>query len=449
VATPDRPLTRITVSGAVVTAVGATLLGLGLSGRTHDNTLWFILGGVLVGFIGVALLTPLVARPVVSVLGRLFSWSVPGKLGRLNSGRNPRRTAITAAALMVGLALITGVNVILASATSSLHKLGDTQVKADLIVSGDQTSQYPPTFDGAVLDATRKIPGVREVSGEYFDAALVDGKRQSVSVETDLPALVDMFPLKAKEGTLAALGRDQLVLDEDRARELGVHAGSTIPVQLSRGAPRTMTVAGVYAKNDVMSGILLSSSVVPDLRVAQPSWAYIRVADGASVSAVRGQVDKLLADSPEVTVSDRSGFIDQQTKQFDTVLLMIQILLALAILIAVLGIINTLALSVLERTRELGLLRAIGLRRGQMMRMVTVESVVISVFGALLGLAVGTGLGAAVVRALRDQGFTNLALPWSQMATYLVLAGFVGVIAAVLPAIRAARINVLGAIAHE
>src|SRR5207244_13024670 len=141
--------------------LGVAVLGIGLSGRAHDDTLWLILGGVLVSFIGVALLTPLVARPVVAVIGRLFSWSVPGKLGRLNSGRNPRRTAITAAALMVGLALITGVNVILASATSSLHKLGDTQVKADLIVSGDQSNQYPPTFDGTVLDGTRKIPGVR------------------------------------------------------------------------------------------------------------------------------------------------------------------------------------------------------------------------------------------------------------------------------------------------
>jgi putative ABC transport system permease protein len=205
----------------------------------------------------------------------------------------------------------------------------------------------------------------------------------------------------------------------------------------------------VYANNDVYSGLLLSPSVIPDLRVPQPSWAYLRVAPGTSVASVRSQVDRLLADSPEVSVSDRSGYIDQQTRQFDTILTMIQILLALAILIAVLGIVNTLALSVLERTRELGLLRAIGLRRGQTMRMITVESVVISVFGALLGLAVGSGLGAAVVRALHDQGFTTLALPWSQMATYLVLAGLVGVIAGVLPAVRAARINVLAAIAHE
>src|SRR5262249_26884915 len=202
-------------------------------------------------------------------------------------------------------------------------------------------------FDAAVLDSARRIPGVREVSGEYFDLAMVAGQRRGITVVSDLPALADMFPLKAKEGTLAALGPDQLVLDEDRARELGVHAGSTINVQLSRGAAHAMTVAGVYAKNDVYKGMLLSPSVLPDLRTPQPSWAYLRVADGTSVPAVRAQVDRLLADSPEVTVSDRSGFIDQQARQFDTVLTMIQILLALAILIAVLGIVNTLALSML------------------------------------------------------------------------------------------------------
>jgi putative ABC transport system permease protein len=350
---------------------------------------------------------------------------------------------------MVGLALITGVNVILASATTSLHKQGDALVKADLIVSGERMSEMPPTFDPAVLDRARRIPGVRDVAGEYYDRATINGQGWGVTVISDLPALANMFPLRAKEGTLAALGPDQMVLDEARAKSLNVHAGSTLIVHLSRGTARTMTVAGVYAKNDVYNGLLLSSSVLGDLRVPQPSWAYVRVAPGADVSAVRTQVDRLLADSPEVTVTDRSGYIKQQTKQFDTVLTMIQILLALAILIAVLGIVNTLALSVLERTRELGLLRAIGLRRAQMMRMVTVESVVISVFGALLGLAVGTGLGAAVVRALRSEGITSLALPWSRMAVYLVLAGLVGVAAAVLPAIRAGRINVLEAIAHE
>ena len=449
VATPDRPLTKLSVGGAVTTAIGAALLAWGLSGNAHNNTAWFVLAGVLGSFIGVALLTPLLARPVVALVGSLFAWSMPGKLGRINSGRNPRRTAITAAALMVGLALITGVNVILASATASLHQLGDTQVKADLIISGDQGSNGMPTFDPAVLEKTKKLPDVQEVSGEYDDMALVNGKRTQVGAILDLPALVDMFQLHATEGSLGALGHNQVVLDADRAKSLGLHAGSTVTMQLTRGDPQTMTVTGIYAKNDVFGGWLLASDAVANFRQPQPSWGFVKVSNTAAVASVKASVAQLLADSPEVNVADRSGFIDQQTKQFDSLLTMIQILLALAILIAVLGIVNTLALSVLERTRELGLLRAVGLRRAQAMGMVTVEAVVISLFGALLGLAVGTALGAAVVRALHDDGFTNFALPGGQMVVYLLLAAIAGVLAAVLPAIRAARINVLGAIAYE
>lgn len=449
VANPDRPLTKISVGGTVTTAIGAALLAWGLSGHAHNNTAWFVLAGVLGSFIGVALLTPLLARPVVALVGSMFAWSMPGKLGRINSGRNPRRTAITAAALMVGLALITGVNVILASATASLHHLGDTQVKADLIISGDAGSTGLPTFDPAVLDKTKRIAGVTEVAGAYADAALVNGKQDGVEAISDLPALVDMLQMKPTEGTLGALQHNQVVLDSDRAKSLGLHAGSTVSVQLARGGTQTMTVAGVYAKNNVFNGFLLATDAVADFQQPQPSLGFVRVSNTAEVASVKASVAQLLADSPEVNVADRSGYIDQQTKQFDSLLTMIQILLALAILIAVLGIVNTLALSVLERTRELGLLRAIGLRRSQAMGMITVEAVVISLFGALLGLAVGTGLGAAVVRALRSDGFTSFALPGGQMAVYLVLAAVAGVLAAVLPAIRAARINVLGAIAYE
>jgi putative ABC transport system permease protein len=338
--------------------------------------------------------------------------------------------------------------VILTSATKSLHTLGDTQVKADLIISGENGRDLP-TFDPAVLDKASQIPGVQRVSGEYADGAQINGKRVFVSAVRDLPALAAMFPMHATEGSLGPLSAGQVVVDSDRAKGLGLHAGSTVTVQLDRGEATTMTVAGIYAKNDVFNGWLLAEAAIRDFHTQQPSWGYLQLAPGASVADIKGQVDALLADSPEVNVADRSGYVDQQAKQFDSVLMMIQILLALAILIAVLGVINTLALSVLERTRELGLLRAIGLRRAQVMRMVTVEAVVISVFGALLGLAVGSGLGAAVVRALKNEGFTDLAFPWQQMATYLVLAGLVGVVAAVLPAIRAARTNVLAAIAHE
>jgi len=449
IATPDRPLTRVTIAGAVVGAVGGTLLALGLSGNAGDNTLWTILGGVLVTFVGVALLTPLISRPVVAVLGRPFSWSVPGKLGRLNSGRNPRRTAITAAALMVGIALITGVSVILDSAKSSLAKLAEDKVKAELFIAGDQDGPRPPTFDPAVLDQAAALPGVAHVAGDYWDQAIVNGKRDSLTAVRDLPSAVAIFGLTPTSGSLPALRPDQLVIEEDDARDLGLAVGDTARVQLSRGTPQTYTVAGIYAESDFYGGILLPEQAAKNFGIPQPTMAFVQLAPGATVEQVLPRLEALVADSPEVSANDRSAFLKQQTKDVDTILIMIQMLLALAILIAVLGIVNTLALSVLERTRELGLLRAIGLRRAQTMRMVTVEAVVISMFGALLGVSVGAGLGAAVVRALRSDGVTEMVFPWQQMAVYVGLAAVVGVIAAVLPAIRAARLDVLGAIAHE
>ncbi|MFI7510705.1 ABC transporter permease [Micromonospora aurantiaca] len=449
VATPDRPLTKVTIGGAVVTGIGAVLLFLGLGGHFGDSTLATILGGVLFAFIGVALLTPIISRPVVSLLGAIFSWSVPGKLGRLNSGRNPRRTAITAAALMVGIALVTGVTVILDSAKGSIGALAEDTIKAELVISGASSGPRPASFDPAVLEKAAAIPGVRMVSGEYGDMAVVGGERTWVAASSNVAALQQIFGAKAAAGDISRLAPDQMLVSSDTAKARNLTVGSTVPVQLSRGEARTYTVSGIYESSQLTNPVTLPPQAAADFSIPQPIQGFLQLAPGTSVDAVQPQVERLLADSPEVSVADRAAFIEQQTGQLDSLLQMIQILLALAIVIAVLGIINTLALSVLERTRELGLLRAIGLRRAQTMRMITVEAVVISIFGALLGVVVGTGLGAAVVEALRDEGITDLVLPWGQMVTFLILAAIIGVIAAVLPAIRAARINVLGAIAHD
>ncbi|MCO1618049.1 FtsX-like permease family protein [Micromonospora tulbaghiae] len=449
VATPDRPLTKVTVGGAVVTGIGAVLLFLGLGGHAGDSTLATILGGVLFAFIGVALLTPVISRPVVALLGAMFSWSVPGKLGRLNSGRNPRRTAITAAALMVGIALVTGVTVILDSAKGSIGALAEDTIKAELVISGSTSGPRPASFDPAVLEKAAAIPGVRMVDGEYGDMAVVGGERTWVAVSSNVAALQQIFGAKATAGDISKLAPDQMLVSSDTAKARNLTVGSTVPVQLSRGDARTYTVSGIYESSQLTNPVTLPPQAAADFAIPQPIQGFLQLAPGTSVDAVQPQIERLLADSPEVSVADRAGFIEQQTGQLDSLLQMIQILLALAIVIAVLGIINTLALSVLERTRELGLLRAIGLRRAQTMRMITVEAVVISIFGALLGVVVGTGLGAAVVEALKDEGITDLVLPWGQMVTFLILAAIIGVVAAVLPAIRAARINVLGAIAHD
>jgi putative ABC transport system permease protein len=448
-ATPDRPLTRLTTAGTLTLAAGGTVLGLGLTGNAGGQELWAVLGGVLVCFIGVALLTPMVARPVVSLLGRLFSWSVPGKLGRLNSGRNPRRTAITAAALMVGVALVTGVGVLLDSTKESFSGLAADTMDAELIISGEQSGPRPPSFDPVVLDEASRLPGVAAVSGMYLDAASVDGKNDYVGASNNLAADRDIFGLTATAGALDPLTDGELVVDDRTAEDHGLALGDQVQVQLSRGDARPYQVVGVYEWSPIYYGFVLPVAASSDFGIPQPTMGFVKLDDSAPVEQIRAAVAELLADSPEVSVADQSGFIDEQTSQLDDVFTMIQILLGLAILIAVLGIINTLALSVLERTRELGLLRAVGLGRAATMRMITVEAVVISVFGALLGVVVGSGLGTATVQALKDEGITQLALPWTDMGTYLVLAGLVGVVAAVLPAIRAARTNVLNAIAYE
>ncbi|MEU8239783.1 ABC transporter permease [Actinoplanes missouriensis] len=444
VATPDRPLTRISVSGGLVTAAGAAALGVGLFADAGDADLWLIFGGVLVTFIGVALLTPLISKPVVSLLGRIFSWSVPGRLGRLNSGRNPRRTAITAAALMVGIALVTGVTVVMDSAKSSLKAEAARILKAQIMISGDQNGPRPPTYDPAVITDTAKIPGVRAAAGLYNDLVAVGGEREYVAASEDLATLAQAYGSSA-----ATLRDDQIAVSAPQATESGWQVGTPVTIQTSRGEERTYTVSLIFAENTLPGSIILPGAAIKDFGITQPVFGFVRLDDGVPVSAVLPQVKALLADSPELSATDQQTWVDGQAAQFDQIITMIQILLGLAILIAVLGVVNTLALSVLERTRELGLLRAVGLGRAQTMRMVTVEAVVISVFGALLGVAVGAGMGSAVARALENDGISEIILPWGRMGTYLALAALVGVVAAVAPAIRAARLNILNAIAHD
>jgi putative ABC transport system permease protein len=322
-------------------------------------------------------------------------------------------------------------------------------VHADLIIAGEQTGPLRPIFDGAVLDQARGMPGVTQVVGVYNDIGLVNGEQTMIAAVSDSTTMHAMFGMTAKEGTLDGLGAGQLVVDEGTAESLGLHAGDTVRVQLSKGEPGTFTIAGVYTRTPGVIGWITSQAETARFRTDQPSQGFLEAAEGASVADIQAQVAALLADSPEVSVADRSGYVRQQTRSLDTILAMVQILMMLSIIIAVLGIVNTLALSIIERTRELGLLRAIGLRRRQLMSMVGVESVVISAFGTLLGVAVGVALGSATARGLRDQGVTTIGLPWGQLLTYFALGLVIGVIASVVPAIRAARLNVLGAIAYE
>jgi len=446
-ATPDRSLKKVTIAGGIAGLVGGGLLTAGVEG---GGTIRLIAAGALLGFLAVILLTPALARPVAATAGRVFSSTAAGRLGRLNAGRNPRRTAITATALMVGIALITGMNTVLASTTASLRDRVADRITADLMIAGDTSlADDPPTFDPAIVERVRSLAGVRTVAGTYRADALVAGDRASVAVVTDVPALTRMYSLQATEGTMGNLERDQVAVNAATARERGLRPGSTVPVKVGYEAARPMTVAAVYSGGEAIGQWLLPTSEIPHLPVQQVSSVDLTVAGAASVPEVRRRIEALLADSPEITVTDREGYISRQTGQYDVIVTMVQILLALAVLIAVLGVVNTLALSVLERTRELGLLRAVGLTRGQTMWMISVEAMIIAFFGALLGVVSGSGLGAAVVRALHTNGITTLAFPWGRIALYLLAGVAVGAVAAILPAVRAARTDVLRAISYE
>jgi putative ABC transport system permease protein len=450
-ATPDRPLTTLTVSGAVVLAVGAVVLGLGLAGRVGDGNanLWAVLGGVLTCFVGVALLTPIVARPVVAVLGRVLSWGAAGALGRRNSGRNPRRTAITAAALMVSVAIVTGISVVFASIKASTVDVIDAGFDADLVISADPLSGGLAQIDPASLETVRGLAGVEHVAGQSLDFARVNGSDSFVGALDDLDAAVAMLRLRTTAGELQ-LDKGEIILDDRTAAARGVTVGDTLPIQLARTGEQHLRVVGIYERTPIAEGILVSpADAAEGFTIPAPITAYVKLRPGADEQAVLDQVRAAIADSPEVNVLTLDQYVAASAQIFDFILYFVQILLALAMVIAVLGVINTLALSMIERTREVGLLRAVGMRRGQIMSMVTVESVVICVFGALLGIAVGTGLGVAAFQAFRDTGLTSLAFPWPLMVVYLIAAIIVGVVAAFIPALTAARQNVLRAIAYE
>jgi putative ABC transport system permease protein len=450
-ATPDRPLTALTVTGTVPALLGVAAVGVALFGDLGDGTLPALLGGVLLTFVGVAMLTPAIARPAVALLGRVFAWSTPGKLGRRNAARNPRRTAVTAAALMVGIALVTGVGVLASSLQASLQAVVGQSLTAELIIAGDDLGgPAAATYDPAVIDQARRLPGVAQAVAVHTDVAQLGSDPTDVAAG-DLPPMAAIFGLKATAGQLRTLQPGELVVDDQFATEHDLAVGSTLQLATQRGGPQPYRVVGVFQQSRLVPGPLLLSvqDATARFRSSQANFGYLRLQPGTDAGAIQRQVTALLADNPEVGVRSQADFLAQLTSQVDTAVVMLYVLLGLSILIAVLGIINTLALSILERTRELGLLRAVGMPRSQLTQMVAVESVVIATFGAMLGVLVGAALGTAVVRAVPDEFISILSLPWGSMAVFLGLAVVVGLAAAIIPAVRAARTNVLRAIAYE
>jgi putative ABC transport system permease protein len=438
-ALPDPSLRRSVITGSVVLGLGVLLLVYGLVG----HLLALGIGAMLI-FLGVAGLSPLLARPVVRVLSWPFQRAVPGQLGRRNAMRNPRRTSTTAGALMIGLALVSAVSVLGASLKTSIGHVIDRAFAADFVVQAKSFDGGVPPAVAQTLQTKREFSQVDRLA---FGPASVGGHKIFL---TALPsrAIGVTVSLKRVSGQLA-LGANDLLVDKTTAKSHNWHPGQQLTVKYERGSAHPLNLAGTYEDNGLAGPYLVNESERRNFLQRLDGVVLIKAASGVSQTDARAVLNAVAKDYPSTEVKDRKEFIGQVVSNINGLLAFITALLILSVLIAVIGIINTLALSVIERTRELGLLRAVGLSRRQTRRMIRVEAIVVALFGAVLGLAVGTALGVAITKSLADQGVDSLTFPWVRMGIFVIVAAVAGVLAAILPARRAARLNVLEAIATE
>ncbi len=436
-----------TISGFVLLAISIAFIALGLSGSGDGANAAQTGAGALLLLIAVVVLTPLLgvglvtlATPVLSALGR-----TPGKLAARNAARAPKRLATTASALTIGLGLVVGVTVITASAQTSIDKLIDQTFRADAIVS---TVTGQP-FSSTIADSIRQVDGVEYVVSESIGGVSVDGVDQDISAIGGGP-LDAVYSVEDVTGEFGDLTTGNAVVSNDLATERGWSLGTSVPVLFPSGDRESFTIVGQFEQTPLLSGLVIP---LDDYRAAgggsQDTFLFVTVAPGADPTTVIAGVKEAASANPLVSVLDQTELKAENAKQLNQLLYFVYAMLALSVVIAALGVVNTLALSVIERTREIGLLRAVGATRRQVRRIIRWEAIVVALLGAVLGIAFGIAAGTVLQRALADSGIEALDIPVGTLIVILILALVIGILAAVLPARRAARLNILDAISDE
>ncbi|MEV7026005.1 ABC transporter permease, partial [Kitasatospora sp. NPDC093558] len=406
-------------------------------------------GGIVASLVALVVLGPALSRIVVYALGAPYPalFGAVGRMSRLNAVRNPRRTGATAGALMISLSLVGAVAVLAASLTTSVDRDVDSTFGADYVLSGNGATP----IGHEVTDRVRAVPGLRAVTRQRYAVAHLNGFQLVVS-GVDVATVDRAVKPQYVAGSTADVAAGGLMVDETTANADHLAIGSKVELHFLNGAVGTLTVGAIAkppagAGKDGGSWEVSLDTLARYAPEAQDFALYLNTAPGGDQQAVQSALETALAPYPQVTVQSQADYKKQVTGQVDTVLYLVYALLALAIVIAVLGVVNTLALSVIERTREIGLLRAVGTSRGQIGRMVRLESVLIAVHGALLGLGLGVAWGVTGQQVLTLYGITALSIPWTTILAVLAGAALAGLAAAVLPAMKAARTRILSAIA--
>ena len=428
--------------GIGITVVGVAALALGL---TAPAIALVGLGAVLI-FIGVARLAPAVARPLASVIGRPLArlFGMSGRLGRENSMRNPRRTAQTASALMVGLALVSAIAVFGASLSRSATSSVDNAISADFIITVPNNAQGG--FSNTVGPTAATVDGVTASSTVYQGQFEVKGSLSPLTA-VSTRNLSDTVILNMTSGSSSALADGQLLIDTNTANSKHLAVGDVVPVKFAKTGKSTMRIGGVFKANQLIGSYLVGDGFFLDHFQNELPIAVLLKTDGSP--GVEHSITHALASYPNLKIQTKAQFEKSQEAQVNQLLALVYVLLLLAVIVALIGIVNTLLLSVFERTHEIGLLRAVGMKRRQIRGMIRTESVILSIFGAIIGIIVGTGLGIALAWSLKTQGITDIVVPFPSLVIFLVLSGLLGLIAASWPARRAAKLDVLAAIAAD
>jgi putative ABC transport system permease protein len=499
----QRPGVR-TAAGLAVLVLSVLVIGRGLFGDV-DNPLPLVGVGALGVFVGVAILGPVIAptfarllgaRPVgylvvmlglavfaggvaavvagiadanvaavvAGVLVLLFAWAyvrsgvaasgMSGKLGRENALRSPKRTARTAAALMIGVGLVAFITVFVASLRASVETIIDDQVDADFLVNaGFGFAGLSPELSERLAD----VPGVRAVGGvrggpvEVFepDSDPADPPVRQISA-VDPATGEELWDLGFVEGEATDVTAGTIAVFDERAEDLGIALDDRLDVEFIDGGRQTLRVTAIYSNNELAGDYFVSLDTwESNVKNQFDFLVAIRAADGTDLDALREDLQVIVDDYPNGELQDQDEFKDAQADQLNAIINLVYGLLAFAIIISAFGIANTLALSIFERTRELGLLRAVGMSRSQVRRTVRWEAVIVALFGTLLGIVIGIFLSWILVLALESEGFGEFALPPAQVAAVVVLGAGVGVLSALLPAYRASRLDMLEAISTE
>ncbi len=438
--------------GSIVTGIGLASIAAG-AGVGKETGRMIIGAGAFFSLIGIIVLIPLLSRPLIALVRPLLHrvFGVSGKLAGKNAVRNPRRTGATASALAIGLTLVTGLTVIGVTLGQAIDKMTTDNIRADYMV----TMASGGALDKSALTALEKAKGVSAISPQQATSVEIKGSWHSASAVT--PGDVEkVFDLKTVSGSVATLTKGEIAVAEKTAESNGWKAGDTLAVKFGadtdggKAQTKSLKVGAVYEDNEFLSPIVVPTSMVAPFE-PKPyiPEIWVKTDGGASKANEQALVDAL-GDNPAISVMDQQDIRNKFGGMINTMLNIMYGLLAMALIIAVLGVVNTLAMSVFERQQEIGMLRAIGLDRTKVKRMIRLEAVVISLFGAVIGVGLGTFLAWAIGETFKASipGYA-LVLPWDRIGIFLLLAGVVGVLASLWPARSAARLNMLTAIKTE